>query len=33
MNDIFVKQLTITLFYITFLSLCEIAEVTYNLEQ
>ena len=35
MKDIFVKQLTITIFYttlITFLNLYEIAKVIYNLE-
>ena len=35
MNDIFVKQITVTLFYttlITFFNLCEIARMKYNLE-
>jgi len=32
MKDIFVKQLTITIFYTTFLNLYEIAKVIYNLE-
>jgi len=36
MNDVFVKQVTITLFYTAltiFLNLCEIAKVTYNLKR